>query len=251
MTRPGAGSDLAKKAAMDEADVVVAVGGDGTVNEVANGILSSERSLRLAVVPAGSGSDFARTFSLGTNPETVTALIDNGQTRPIDAVSVNGRWFVNAGEVGLGAAVVKRAAAWPKWLGPTVYGLALAVELPRFKATPCRVTVDGVTVETSLHNVVIANCRYLGGGMHISPKSLPGDGLLEVLIFAGPKTDAITLVPKIYRGRHLPHADVVEMQGARVTVQADWPLPVEGDGEPMGATPAEFVVSPGALRLIC
>lgn len=248
----GRGSGVAQthKAIEQGAELVVAVGGDGTVHEVINAILSTNRSVPLAVVPAGSGCDLARTFALSTEPDVVAGSIDTGVPRPIDAVRTDRGWFVNIGEVGLGAAVAQRAANLPRWLGPAVYGVSLAIELPRFRATSCRVTVDGNTVETKTHNVVVANCRYFGGGMQVSPQSQPDDGKLEVLIFAGPKTDAITLVPKMYKGTHLPHPNVIELIGAKISVESDDPLQIESDGESMGSTPINFEVAAGALQLL-
>ena len=103
--------------------------------------------------------------------------------------------------------------------------------------------------EGRAHNVVVANCQYYGGGMKISPRSWPGDGFLDVLVMVGPKSDAFTMLPKVYRGEHLPHRNVVELRARTVIVDADRPLVVEADGEVLGTTPASFEVLPQALRL--
>ena len=107
-------------------------------------------------------------------------------------------------------------------------GLAVSVEAFQWRA----------------HNVVVANCRFYGGGMQISPKSEPDDGALDVLVMAGPKSDAFTIVPKVYRGIHLPHRNIVELRASRVRIEADPPFPVEADGEIVGTTPAIFEVIP-------
>jgi len=97
---------------------------------------------------------------------------------------------------------------------------------------------------------VIANGRYVGGGMQISPHSDPSDGVLDVQVNIGPKRQAFTLVPKIYRGTHLPDERIVQMSGARVSVDTSIPVPIEADGEMVGVTPATFTLLPGALELV-
>jgi diacylglycerol kinase (ATP) len=99
------------------------------------------------------------------------------------------------------------------------------------------------------NNVVVANGQFYGGGMKISPRSYPGDGLLDVQISTGPKSDAFTLIPKIYRGEHLPHPHIKELRGRVIKVDAERPLPVEGDGEVLGTTPVTFTVLPEVLTL--
>ena len=98
--------------------------------------------------------------------------------------------------------------------------------------------------------VVIGNGQYYGGGMRISPRSYPGDGFLDVLVFKGPKSDSFRLLPKIYFGEHVPHPHIAEMRAkVAVRVEADRPLPIEADGEVLGITPASFQVIPQAIRM--
>jgi diacylglycerol kinase (ATP) len=112
-----------------------------------------------------------------------------------------------------------------------------------------RLDADGREFAWRAFNVVVANCRFYGAGMQISPKSEPADGALEVLVMAGPKSDSFTTLPKVYRGTHLPHRHIAELRASRVRVEADPPLPIEADGEILGTTPATFEVIPGAIRL--
>jgi diacylglycerol kinase family enzyme len=97
--------------------------------------------------------------------------------------------------------------------------------------------------------VVVANCRFYGGGMLISPKSEPDDGALDVLVMVGPKSDAFTMLPKIYRGAHLPHHNIVELRASRVRVETDPPVQIEADGETLGTTPATFEVLRTPIRV--
>ena len=256
---PGHAVDLARAAASEGFDVVAAVGGDGTVNEVVNGLISDDTPVgdaTLGVIAAGSGADFARTFGL---PEHASGLggAAFGSRRPLDVgrIVCDGptgrvtRYFVNVAEAGLGAAVVARAERLPRRLGRSRYLIAFWPALARF--TPCAIRVSSGTasLEQEAHNVVIANARYFGGGMHISPHSDPADGELDVQVSVGPKRQAFTLIPKIYRGSHLPDERILEMAGANISVDADRPLPVEADGELVGHTPATFSILPGLLTL--
>jgi diacylglycerol kinase (ATP) len=95
----------------------------------------------------------------------------------------------------------------------------------------------------------VANCRFYGGGMQISPKSDPGDCLLDVLVMTGPKSDSFTTLPKVYRGAHLPHRHIAELRAGQLRVEAETPFPVEADGEILGSTPASFGIIPGVIRL--
>jgi diacylglycerol kinase family enzyme len=99
-------------------------------------------------------------------------------------------------------------------------------------------------------DVIVANCEWLGGGMHMTPNAQPDDGLFDVLLIGDvTKRDLVQTLPKIYRGTHLPHPKAEELRGRTVRVDAPTPLPVELDGEQPGTTPATFEIVPGALRL--
>src|ERR671925_1541889 len=99
-----------------------------------------------------------------------------------------------------------------------------------------------------MYDVIVANCRYLAGGMHMTPSADPSDGLLDVLLIGNiTKTDLVLTLPKVYRGTHLPHPKAESLRGRRIVVDAPKPLPIELDGEQPGTTPATFEVVPGAL----
>jgi diacylglycerol kinase (ATP) len=106
--------------------------------------------------------------------------------------------------------------------------------LPGFAAGPVVVEADGERLEARAHQVVVANARYYGGGMQIAPRSITDDGMLDVLAFVGPKSDAFTILPRVYRGAHLPHRGIVELRARRVWVKSDLPWPIEADGEVLG-----------------
>lgn len=261
----GDATRLAREALEAGGRFVVAVGGDGTVHEVVNGMLDPDgRPLVdgavLGVVAAGSGCDFIRTFGLPGDATRACAHLTGDNTYPLDigrVVSTTpageaSRFFVNIAEAGLGAAVAARAERMSPRLGQSKYFLGFWLTLPRFRLATVRIQADRKTYEGPAYMVVVGNGQYYGGGMKISPRSYPGDGVLDVLVFKGPKSDSFTMLPKIYRGEHLPHDHVEEFRVKNeLMIEADRPLPIEADGEILGATTARFEVlaQPLAMKL--
>ena len=260
---PGHATRLARRALEDGSRFLVAVGGDGTIHEVVNGMLIGDRALVpnsvLGVVAAGSGSDFVRTFGLPPGPEPAARRLAGSDVLELDVAKISYgdgkggravRYFANIAEAGLGGSTARRAAHLPGVLGPGRYFLAFWLTLPSFRVGSMRIGVDGHTAyEGRAVNVVVANCRFFGGGMQVSPRSDPSDGALEVAVFTGPKTDSFTMVPRVYKGRHLPHPNIVELKGCRVDLEAGWPVEIEADGEVLGTTPATVEVLGRAINL--
>jgi diacylglycerol kinase (ATP) len=260
-THPGHATEVARDALARGERYLVAVGGDGTVHEVVNGMLDGGGPVAadavLGVVAAGSGCDLVRSFGLPGDTLQAARHLAGDQVRPIDVGRVTytdgpaevTRYFPNIAEAGLGGAVVARAARLPAVLGPARYLAGFWLTLPGFRPATVRLDVDGQAYQWRAHNVVVANCRFYGGGMQISPKSEPDDGALDVLVMVGPKSDAFTTLPKVYRGTHLPHRNVAELRASRVRVEADPPFLIEADGESLGTTPATFEIIRTPIRL--
>ena len=146
-------------------------------------------------------------------------------------------------------AVVMRAERLPRGMGKSRYFFGFWLSIGKYRPTEVTVRADRKEFSGRANNVVVANCQFFGGGMKISPRSYPGDGLLDVQITTGPKSEAFTLLPKVYRGEHVPHPHIKEMRGKVIQVDGERPLPIEGDGEVLGTTPATFTVLPHVLRL--
>ena len=241
---------------------VVVVGGDGTVNEAANGLLSvgAGKEVELAVIPRGTGTDFVRTFGIPAKVDEAIAVARDGAVRAIDAGKVSYRawdgsersaFFVNVASAGMSGAVAMRANSTSKALGGKASFLwATLAVFARWQNVEVSVDVGDEHREGSMLDVIVANCEWLGGGMHMTPNAKPDDGVFDVLLIGDvTKRDLVQTLPKIYRGTHLPHPKAEELRGATVRVDAETPLPVELDGEQPGTTPATFEVVPGALRL--
>ena len=258
---PGDATRLAREALETGERFLVAVGGDGTVHEVVNGMVEDDRAVAedavLGVVAAGSGSDFVRTFGLPGDAIRAVRHLTGDHLYPIDLIRADYahdggravRYVPNIAEAGLGGAVVARAARLPRRLGRSRYFVGFWLSVGRYRPSEVHVRVDRKEWAGRANNVVVANGQFYGGGMKISPRAYPGDGLLDVQISTGPKSEAFTLLPKIYRGEHVPHPHIKEMRGRVITVEGDRPLPVEADGEVLGTTPATFTVVPQIVRL--
>ncbi len=255
----GHATELVREALRDGARFLVAAGGDGTVHEVVNGMLGDDgrpaaADAVLGVIACGSGCDFVRTFGLPGDVAAAVRRLAGDSVRRIDvglltcAPGVT-RYFVNIAEAGLGATVVARTAGLPGFLGGARYLAGFWLTLPGFRPAAVRLEADGQAYQWRAHNVVVANCRFYGGGMAISPASEPDDGALDVLVMAGPKSEAFTTVPRVYRGTHLPHRNIATLRASQVRVDADPPFDIEADGELLGTTPATFEVIGGAIRL--
>jgi diacylglycerol kinase (ATP) len=253
-------SELAQQAAASGAEKLVAVGGDGTINEVVNGIVRAGGGpIELAVLPRGTGVDFVRTFEIPTRLDDAIRVAVSGATRVIDIGRASFRsWsgmveescFVNVASAGMSGAIAKRVNESERGLAKASYLLATLAVFARWKNTEVRVSVDDEIRGGRMHDVIVANGRYFGAGMMICPDAAPDDGVFDTLLIGDvTKTDLVRTMPRIYRGTHLPHPKAELLRGAVVSVDADIPLPIQLDGEQPGTTPVRFDVERGALRI--
>ena len=257
--RPGHLAALAAEAVGGGATLLVVVGGDGSVNEVVNGIAGTQ-GVDLAVIPRGTGWDFVRTYGIPRDLDQAVDVALGRNVREIDAGSVTYRaWdgreasarFANVASAGISGAIAQRANESSKALGGKIsyYWATLAVFVG-WQTGEMRVTVDGDTRTGRMIDAMVCNGRYVGGGMMMCPDAEPDDGVFDVLLIGDvTKRDLLFVLPKTYRGKHLPHPRLELLRGSVVTVDADEPLPLELDGEQPGTTPARFEVLPRALRL--
>jgi diacylglycerol kinase (ATP) len=255
---PGQLGDLARQAADEGAALLVVVGGDGTVHEVVQGIAGRD-GVELAVIPRGTGWDFARTHAVPKGLTDALRIAREGEARSFDLGWATYRadgversaWFANMASVGMSGAVAAKANATTKALGAkTSYLLALGVTFARWKNVQLRVSVDDERREALMEDCIVALGRYLAGGMMITPEARPDDGLFDVLLIGDiTKTELVRVMPKIYRGTHLPHPKGELLRGTTVTIDADEPMPIQLDGEQPGTTPTRFKIVPAAIRL--
>ena len=261
---PGDATRIARDAVDAGRRLVVAVGGDGTVHEVVNGMVDAGSGLMrgqdpvLGVVPAGSGCDLVRTFGLDRPPEVLAQHLASADVTMIDVGRVvlldddgrpTVRTFANIAEVGFGGAVARAAMRLPRRLGERRYRMGIVAAWGGFRRVPMTVRHDGGVHEGELSNVVIANGQFFGGGMKVAPRSLPDDGRFDVQAWGGTVTDVLRAARQLRDGSHLARPDVRAWPSATVAVEGDGPLAIEADGELLGTTPATFDVLPRVLSL--
>jgi YegS/Rv2252/BmrU family lipid kinase len=259
--RPGHLIELAEQAARGGAALVVAVGGDGTLNETVNGVMRAGASAEVATIPLGTGMDFVRTYGIPSRFDDAVRTIVTGTTRTIDVGRVSyrtwdghdaERYVANVGSVGMSAAIAQRANGMSKVLGgKATFFYALVRVFLEWQNTLVRVELEGGEQrEARMHDVIVANGRWHGGAMMLAPEAEPDDGLFDVVLIGDiNKRDFVTTAPKIYKGTYLAHPKVDLLRARALTVDAPERLPIELDGEQVGTTPTRFEVVPAALRV--
>jgi YegS/Rv2252/BmrU family lipid kinase len=229
------------------------------VNETVNGIAGRE-GVEIAVIAHGTGWDFARSLGLPRRVDQAVGVALQGRTRTIDLGRVTYRpwaggeaqsWFANVASVGMSGTIAQRANDTSKSLGGKVsYVWATLAVFARWSNTEVEVAVDGESRRARMHDVVVANGSYFGGGMKICPDAAVDDGTFDVLLIGDlTKRDLLLTLPKTFRGKHLPHPKAELLRGASVTIDAPGPLPIQLDGEQPGTTPARFEVVPQSFRV--
>ncbi len=255
--RPGHLTELARRAA-SEGRLIVVVGGDGTLNEVVNGIVGTDAEV--AVLPNGTGQDFGRTHEIPTRFDDAVRVALDGVPREVDLgratfVAPDGnettRVFANVGSAGMSGAVAARANSGSKALGGrATFYYALVREFLAWDNTDVTISFDGGHRRGPMHDVIVANGRWHGGGMKLAPDAHPADGEFDIVLIGDVgKLDFVTTSPKLYRGGHVHHRKVEVVRSSHVEIDAALPIPLELDGEVAGTTPARFEIVPNALRL--
>jgi diacylglycerol kinase (ATP) len=245
---------LSRQAAQDGAEVVAALGGDGHVGACANGIVGTGTSL--AVIPAGTGNDFARHLGLDRkDPLSAARFLASPVTRTIDLAHVDtperGRYYVNVAGAGFDSEVNAHANRVRMLSGTPKYILSTFVTLARFTAGRFEVRMDGEGHSLPAMMIAVANGSSYGGGMLVCPDARVDDGALDVCIIGEvSKWDFVRTFPKVFKGRHVSHPAVRMLRGEKIEISADRPFQVYADGEFVGSLPATFTVLPGSIRVV-
>jgi diacylglycerol kinase (ATP) len=256
----GHGELLAAQALRDGYRRIAAVGGDGSVNEVLHGVmnygLADTRDVTLAVVPQGTGNDWARSLGIGRAPGVIAGTLAAGRTMLHDVGAIDfpssgarRRWFINVAGAGYDAYVTERV---PRPVPSAVTYLAIALRgLASFVAPEFSIDADGTRIEGRLLLAFVANARYCGNRMCVAPTALMDDGLLDVLaVHELSLLQALPRLAKLYRGRILGDPAVRHVRAARVRIATTPPAVIQADGQIVGQAPAEFSLLRKALRVI-
>ncbi|MEZ4500940.1 MAG: diacylglycerol kinase family lipid kinase [Thermomicrobiales bacterium] len=256
-TGPGHATRLAAEMADAGAERIIAVGGDGTFNEVANGLMSSNRPIPMGIVPTGTGCDLPRTLRLpnaSLKESTVFAatagprIIDLGKARCDSGAE---RYFLNVAGLGFDATVAERVTRTKLPSAKVSYLAATAISLVNYRNIPVTVVADGVRIDNRAVFVTIANARFFGGGFNITPMADISDGLLDLAIIGDlGMFELLTNIPSVYRGRHTNHRKFTHIPVKHVRITSESTALVQVDGEILGSAPVEFSVQPSAFAVI-
>ena len=271
----GDAAAIAADAARKGIKLIIACGGDGTISEVANGILTSGKDAELGILPSGTGGDFRRSLEIPSSSRAAAQILRTGRARRIDVgrisfVDHNGaeamRYFVGVTSCGLSTRVIQHVKAggpdWlptntPRWLGGRIsFGASLLQAAMRTEATRLLVQLDDARERHLLvATLCVANARYFGGGMKIAPEAKLTDGKFDVVGVGDLGAMKIfTSAPRVYLGSHLSMPEVSHALARKVTVRAaerGATVDLEVDGELPGKLPATFQIIPAALSVRC
>jgi diacylglycerol kinase (ATP) len=266
-TRPHEATDITQRAVKQSRPVVVAVGGDGTLNEVVNGFFHNGAPIpttsKLAMVPLGTGGDFRRSLRIPLDPQAAIGLLRTGVPRRLDVGCVTYqtpdgstavRHFINIADAGLGGEVVQIVGNGTKRFGTLAYTLGGLRALLGFKNKPMTVDIDDVTHQLpKAQQVVVANCQFFGGGMQMAPTASPTDGVFDVILIknAG-KIETMRGMSDFRAGKHLDQTNpkIELLYGKRVSVSSPRKVRIDVDGEAVGFLPALFEIQPGSIEFI-
>ena len=268
--RAGDGTALALRGAEQGRKFIIACGGDGTINEVANGILQSGADIEFGVLPSGTGGDFRRTIGMPNDTRAAAAALRGGVTKQIDVGKVTflnhagetaSRYFLNVASFGLSASIIERVKTSNKmdWLphdilrGKTSFALSTLQEILGLNFETVRVRFDD-REEKPLNtiNFCVCNSRFFGGGMKIAPAAVINDGFFDVVNIGDIKTAKILLnAYKLYGGSHLSLEEVKTTLARKIEVSPvnNEEIHIEVDGELPGKLPAVFEILPNALKV--
>jgi len=255
-TKPGSAARLARTAMRKGCEIIVAAGGDGTLNEVINGIGENLGDARVGLLPLGTGNDFARTIGMPTDLDAAIEVIRAGETRAVDLVRVTSdevRYFVNVSAGGFSGLVdEKLTPEMKKTWGPLAYLRSAAAALPELRAYRTTLAFDNTeSAVLELYNVVVANGRYVGGGTLIAPEASIDDGLLDIILIQKRSAPELALLAaQVALGNHLSSDAIVFRRAAKVTVNSKPGMWFNVDGELVGNEPARFEILPRALRFV-
>jgi YegS/Rv2252/BmrU family lipid kinase len=247
----GEGTLLAKKAAARGADLILAVGGDGTVNEIVNGLVGSQ--VRVGIIPTGTGNDFVRTVGIPLDPLEACIVINTMNSKVVDVAKIDDNYFLNVAGIGFDAQVaaeVNRKNSFIK--GKLAYLWAIVKVLAVFQPAQIELKFEGSTeVKKNILVVALANARYYGGGMEIAPGAKVDDGLLDVVtIEEMSKPELIKSLPLLLQGSHLKHPKVTVYRCQKLTVTGPETVFVHADGELLTGLPISVELVPKALEII-
>jgi YegS/Rv2252/BmrU family lipid kinase len=266
-TGPGHATHLAREAVVKGADIIICVGGDGTLNEVMNGLIDEEggtdSKLLLGLLPRGTGCDFAKSFPVPRDVDRNLDSVIQSKTRTIDVGRLafrdhhgraSQRYFHNVVSFGLGGEVDERVNRTTKAFGGFASFLwATLASILLYKKKKIHISVDGrFYKEVTTWNVAVANGEYHGGGMRVAPGAVLDDGLFQMTVIGDLTLASVFLnLPRLYNGTIYGHKKITKLTGRSIEASSFQEVLIDMDGEQPGRLPATVDIVPSALRMIC
>jgi YegS/Rv2252/BmrU family lipid kinase len=244
---------------------IITIGGDGTLNEVVNGVFLNNvcptKDITLALIPVGTGNDWGRMFGIPLDYEKAIKIIaenklmlhDVGKVIYYDGPEKKERYFINIAGLGFESVVVRRTNYQKDrgHSGKLIYLYNLLMSLMSYKNTPAEIIIDGEKRYADIFSFNVGNGRYCGGGMRQTPNALPDDGFLDATLINGiGKFEIIRNLKILYDGSILSHPKIDGFRCRNIKVSSDSVIYVEADGESLGHSPAEFSIVPGSISII-
>lgn len=248
--RPNHATEIARKAAEQRVPLIAVIGGDGTINEVIQGIC--ETKTRLAIIPGGTGNDHARSLNIPLNPDKAAAMIAQGKVINMDIGKERERDFGCLVAMGFPVDVIDHTNKKHRFLGGSLAILSSVWQtLKDLHFHKARVTLDDASFSVTTCGIFVLNTSSVGGGFRFSPEADITDGLLDIMIVEPVTTwDLLSTLPKAYKGKHLGHPAIRLHRARSVRIETTRPIPKMFDGEVLGTTPIEVTVKPKALKVV-
>ncbi len=251
-TRRAGDATVIARAEAERYDLIVAAGGDGTINEVANGLAHTRTTL--GALPIGTGNVWVRELRQSLNPLIAARQLAQGSVHQIDLGMANERYFLLMAGIGFDAAITQAVGSTDKRrLGRLAYVAKSLPVLWRLRGTPTRITLDGVPLKGNTLFVLVSNSRLYGGVLNIAYRAAIADGLLDVCVMTG---ESALAAPRLLAGimlRGFGYENVPGLQyfqARTIEVACSRSLPVQVDGDAIGSTPMTFQIAPAALRVL-
>lgn len=262
----GHGITLAEQAIREGATVLISLGGDGTLNEVVNGLMQAQQrlspadgqQLRLCAMSGGTGNDFLRSIGGASDFDAILAAIEADRVRHLDAGHVRfqtragpqERYFINITDLGMGGLIAQRLHRYPKWLGSQLpYQLAILRTFFTYRHQRLALRAANWEEDVSVMSLVAANGRYFGSGLGIAPQARPDDGQLAIVILGNISIwDYLRHLPQLRRCEPIDHPEVHYTSVTEIELTGNQqPLPIDMDGEYIGTTPMHIQICPGIV----